>query len=87
MDLIIDLKGSIRCIYDETIDLGALGSPTITRASHVEPDADGRWWADLAPVGGPRLGPFDRRSLALDAEKRWLESSLIAMNNCQHAPA
>ena len=32
----------------------------IRRASHVEPDEAGRWWADLSPVGGPRLGPFAR---------------------------
>ena len=49
------------------------GDLAIRRASHVEPDAAGRWWADLAPVGGPRLGPFDRRSEALAAELRWLE--------------
>ena len=46
----------------------------IARASHVEPDPDGRWQADLRPVGGPVLGPFDRRSEALAAELAWLEA-------------
>ena len=63
----------VRAIYQEEIDLGVLGRPTITRASHVEPDRDGRWRADLTPVGGPVLGPFDRRSEALEAEREWLE--------------
>jgi hypothetical protein len=46
------------------------------KASHVEPDVQGSWWADLAPTGGPKLGPFLRRSDALDAERQWLEDQL-----------
>jgi len=70
--MIIDTAGSIRCLYDEAIDLAALGRLSVTRASHVEPDECGRWLADMAPVCGPVLGPFDRRSEALAAEARWL---------------
>jgi hypothetical protein len=73
MQLLIDPQGQVVCLYGEAIDLAALGRLTIARASHVEPDADGLWWADLAPVQGPRLGPFARRSLALQAEEQWLE--------------
>src|SRR5687768_8622368 len=73
MDLVIDARGVVRCVYGEAIDLTTLGPPTITRASHVEPDGHGRWWADLAPAGGPRLGPFNQRSQALGAERAWLE--------------
>ncbi len=73
MHLLINPTGQIRCIYDETIDLTILGSITIKRASHVEPDSNGIWWADLAPVQGPRLGPFSLRSEALQAEQAWLE--------------
>jgi hypothetical protein len=73
MQLIIDTQGQIRCLYDEALDLRTLGRPTILRASHVEPDPDGQWWADLSPVSGPRLGPFERRSLALTSERNWLE--------------
>ncbi len=68
-----NLAGVVRCIYGEAIDLNALGSPAIARASHVEPDEEGRWWADMSPVGGPLLGPFERRSEALAAEVGWLE--------------
>jgi hypothetical protein len=77
MQLIVELGGVVRCIYDEVIDLATLGNPAITRASHVEPDQQGRWWADMGPVGGPVLGPFDRRSEALEAEKGWLKRNWL----------
>ena len=67
MQLVITPRGAVRCIYSEAIDLTALGSPAISRASHVEPDQQGCWWADLSPVDGPTLGPFQNRSEALAA--------------------
>ena len=73
MQLLIKPDGAVRCVYAEAIDLTALGHPIISRGSHVEPDREGRWFADLAPVGGPSLGPFQSRSQALEAESRWLE--------------
>ena len=73
MHLVIDAQGTVRGVYAEAIDLSRLGDLSIRRASHVEPDAQGRWWADLAPVGGPTLGPFNRRSEALTAELAWLQ--------------
>ena len=78
MDLVVDPRGVVRAVYAEAIDLASLGRPTIARASHVEPDADGRWHADLGPVGGPALGPFARRSEALAAEVAWLEAHWLA---------
>jgi hypothetical protein len=72
MELVVDAGGDSRCIYDEVIDLRAIGSLKITRASHVEPDEDGNWLADMGPVGGPVLGPFGTRSEALAAERAWL---------------
>lgn len=38
----------------------------------MEPTVDGRWTADLSPVAGPTLGPFNTRRAALDAEVAWL---------------
>jgi hypothetical protein len=73
MQLRIDGGGIVCTIYDETLDLSVLGPLVIQRASHVEPDESGQWWVDLAPVQGPRLGPFPRRSKALAAERGWLE--------------
>jgi hypothetical protein len=73
MQLVIDPQGGIRCLYAESIDLSALGSVSIRRASQVEPDNHGRWWANLLLVNGPTLGPFELRSQALAAEQDWLE--------------
>ena len=77
--LIIHPDGQVRCLYQETIDLGALGALRIARAASVEPDDGGRWWADLSPVAGPVLGPFLRRSQALAAEHDWLAAHLEAV--------
>lgn len=73
MQMLVAPDGNIHCLYDEAIDVQALGAVTIARASHVEPDGQSRWLADLAPVHGPVLGPFRRRSEALAAERAWLE--------------
>ena len=72
MELVIQIGGIVRCIYDETIELAVLGPLDIRRASHVEPTADGHWTADLSPVHGPVLGPFNHRTEALAAEQAWL---------------
>ena len=72
MEVVVDAGGDVRCIYDEALDLRELGKLQITRASHVEPDRDGCWWADMGPVSGPVLGPFRNRTEALAAERRWL---------------
>lgn len=76
MTIFVDAHGGIRCLYAETIDLTCLGLPSIARASQVEPDEEGQWWADLAPMQGPKLGPYRLRSVALDAEQQWLETWL-----------
>lgn len=72
MQLIIKPSGDAHCVYSEAWDLRQLGELSIRRGSHVEPDSHGQWWADLAPVQGPRLGPFQSRSQALIAERDWL---------------
>jgi hypothetical protein len=78
--IIFDPRGSGHCVYDdddddqpEQFDLLLLGPVEIRRASHVEPDPEGCWSADLSPVKGPMLGPFARRRDALRAERQWLE--------------
>ena len=73
MQLVVEPQGGIRCLYCETLPLAMLGQVTIARGSHVEPTPSGAWLADLAPVGGPVLGPFPLRSDALAAEVAWLE--------------
>ncbi|MBA4019167.1 MAG: hypothetical protein C0483_18530 [Pirellula sp.] len=73
MQLVVDTDGTMRMIHTDAIDPTALGAAKIERASHVEPNADCTWSADLSPVGGPVLGPFPTRGAALEAETLWLE--------------
>jgi len=86
MQLIIDTAGTIRCIYGEEIDLTVLGQVSVRRASSVEPDEHGLWWADLSPVSGPVLGPSNCRSQALAAEVRWLGDHWLISPNQQEEP-
>ncbi|WP_417385378.1 hypothetical protein [Gimesia sp.] len=74
MQILIQTNGAVRCLYDETLDLHDIGQLQIERGSHVEPDLQGNWTADLSPVGGPLLGPYRNRSDALHAEREWLET-------------
>ena len=76
MHVYVGRNGTVRCLYGEHLDLASLGRLQVGRASHVEPDGHSQWWADLAPVNGPKLGPFRKRSQALQAEERWLEAWL-----------
>ena len=65
--------GHVQAVYDDRLR-GVFQRATVfhvERASHVEPEG-GAWHADMAPVGGPVLGPFDERAQALDAERAWL---------------
>ena len=76
MELVVAADGVARSIYGEELDLREIGRLSITRASHVEPDAEGWWWADMGPVDGPILGPFRSRAEALTAERGWLAARL-----------
>lgn len=69
--------GTADTIYTEAIDLTEIGINHIVRASHVEPNDDGSWSADMAPSDGPVLGPFRTRSEALDAEVTWLNNKMF----------
>jgi hypothetical protein len=80
VQLVVQPNGSIRCVYGEQIELSRLGELAVRRASHVEPTVEGRWVADLSPVDGPQLGPYEKRSAALQAEKKWLLVNWLA--NC-----
>lgn len=70
MNVLIEPDGTVTTLYDERLDLSSLGELTLTRASHVDPDHEGQWWARL--IEGPTLGPFPNRSAALAAEVDWL---------------
>jgi len=66
-------KGELKAIYSDGFNWRALGRPIIQRASQVEPDGLGLWYADLSLSGGPRIGPFVHRADAISAEMGWLE--------------
>lgn len=78
MQLLITPEGQVRCLYAEAIDLAALGPLHISRGSFVEPNATGQWIVDLSPVQGPRLGPFAKRSAALQSEVDWLDQHWLS---------
>ncbi len=77
MIISIDLNGGIRAIYSDEFNWQALGRPTIQRASQVEPDHLGLWWADLGLSNGPKIGPFAKRTDAIAAEVAWLEKNRL----------
>jgi hypothetical protein len=81
MELIIKPKGDVRCIYGEAIPLQHLGQISIRRGSHVEPNGSGGWCADMSPVKGPLLGPFETRSAALAAEVDWLTRNWLTQED------
>lgn len=72
MRVIILPDGTLRFIYsDAARALLDEGEARIARASHVEPCGTA-WTADMAPVGGPVLGPYATRQEALNAEVAFL---------------
>lgn len=77
MELVIDCRpdGSVSFIWDDSLSgLIDEGQASVRRASDVEPDEYGRWWADLGRSGGPVLGPFAKRGEAIAAEVEWLRN-------------
>lgn len=77
-DLRIAPDGEIAFIYsDDLAEFLDLGDAQVSRASHVEPEGDGGWSADMSPVAGPKLTGFRLRSEALAAEVEWLKQEII----------
>ena len=77
MEILVSVLGNARCVYSDAIPLSQLGKLSIHRASHVEPDSQGQWRADLSLVEGPTLGPFEKRKDALAAELEWLRDNWL----------
>lgn len=85
IELVFNRKS--RCLHgiycDDLVELIAETEGTVERASHVEPEAGG-WVADLAPVGGPRLGPYDLRVTAVQEEVQWLRANVLHLQASDH---
>lgn len=78
----INTTGGLQFIWNDALrGLFDAGEGIIRRASHVEPTPEGKWEADLSPVGGPTLGPFNERTTALQEEVKWLETNILGVIN------
>lgn len=82
VDVVILADGTVKFLYyDELKPLLDIGDVDVKRASHVDPEklenGELKWFADLAPVSGPKLGPFDTRNEAIDAEVVWLSVNYL----------
>lgn len=78
IEVYIDTDGTVQFVYSDdaaAMLAGETETSETQRASHVEPEGD-NWCADLAPVGGPKLGPFTTRAEALGAEVAWLANEM-----------
>jgi hypothetical protein len=80
----ISPAGQITMIHDDGMrELLKQGQASLRRASHVEPGDPAlgqdplQWYADMAPVQGPVLGPFATRTEALASEVDWLNHNLL----------
>jgi hypothetical protein len=82
VDIVILADGTVKFLYyDELKPLLSIGNVDVRRASHVDPErlenGDLKWFADLSPVNGPKLGPFETRNEAIDAEVVWLTENYL----------
>lgn len=73
--------GTLRYVYDDDVHkhLSKLGEVSIKRATHVEPDENGLWYADLSPVGGEKVTGFKTHQEAIDFELKWLNEHNIPL--------
>jgi hypothetical protein len=81
MELIISCNedGSVQSLYNDSMELQEIGNINIKRASFVEPEGN-LWYADLKPINGPKLGPFKKRTDALNEEHNYINNLLQQEN-------
>lgn len=79
IELIIDEDAVIHAIYNDALRplFDEASFSEVRRASHVEPCGGGRWTADMGPVGGPVLGPFDTHEQAIQAETAYIRKEIL----------
>lgn len=75
--------GTIEFIYDDDLKgfIDDNKEKKVFRASHVEPNENGDWYADLSPINGPKLTGFKTRQAALNAEVAWIQNNYLRQNN------
>ena len=75
----INNDGSLQMIYsDEMREILNEGQGSIRRASHVEPELDNTWSADMSPIGGQKLEGFETRESALKAEVEFINQNYLS---------
>lgn len=79
-EIVFSIDGdTCKHIYDDSLELD--GEKSISRASHVEPESDGSWSVDLAPIGGiKRPERFQKRADALAFEVKLVNLYLSGMS-------
>ncbi len=70
-----DTDGTVGCLYTEDIDLTAIGSLNVRRASHVKYDNEVQKWT-VHLVDGTNLGYFRTRTEAIAAEVDYLNQRI-----------
>lgn len=81
MRIKINTDGTINLLYTEDICVEELGKvDSIKRLFHVEPNQDNQWTAtvNMDTSKCVTLGPFNKRSKALDAEVAWIEENILS---------
>lgn len=80
LSIFVTGSGDVVYLHDDDVHevmQDVLDQAAIRRASYVEPQSDGRWYVDFAPIGLQiTLGPFRRRADALAAEREYLETKV-----------
>lgn len=81
MKIKINTNGTLNLVYTEDICVEELGKiDSIKRLFHVEPTQDNKWTAKVN-IGTSEcvvLGPYDKRSEALEAEVAWIEDNVLS---------
>jgi hypothetical protein len=81
LELMFGVDGRVRTLYSDAAAslVRVIGGVLDTRrASDVEPDGEGwsAWIREWVPGGAVKLGPFDTRAAALEAEVAYLRVQL-----------
>ena len=69
-------SGVARTLWSDEIDLRALGTLDVTRASNVEFDNASQAWCIYLPTGELVAGGFETRDAALATERTWANAQI-----------
>lgn len=73
-------EAAIARLYTDGVIETSVAGPSSNwgyRVVRTKQNINKKWWADLLPVDGPVLGPFETNTEALEAEVVWLKEHNI----------